>query len=637
MTGNNQPPKVFISYSWDDEENKEWVLHFSKKLVSDGIDVINDRWDMEPGGRTPKFMEKGIRESKFVICICTPNYKDRFDNEIGGVGYEAAIIKGECLTGNQSRFIPILRKGEWDKSAPSLMLGSYRIDLRGDRYNKKDYLDLLKTLRGERDTAPSRAENTNEDDDRDKQGFEFVNREIELATLDPKKLHETYWQCALISAPTGYGKTRLLKRLLSTIEKDTELGEKWACRYIDMRECKSSEEAIKHTVLQITGESVSRDATEPELRKKICRHILEKLSVSPEGGSSRHILLVVDSIDFVHTPSLEWFASVLHDIIVESYADYERDNPAFIVRVLLAGIDTEAFWQNYLKWEAAAEKYRLKPPQRLALSAFTELPVQDLIKQQAKHENVLLESASIQEMSYELLYLSGGHPKVVTDILKELAGRKFSLYKDYFRKYRDQLINSYVSKVAKKILRHFSQAQDQQDIKTICIFRLINLHTLQKLRDEGLVSARANISLLGKLCEKNFLNPPTAEILFYHDDIIRRILYLDMTFGEGEDNDHVQSTHKCARSLYREWIKANHHSFHSLFPEWLFHSLQISGVSNVDIVTEWESLISLIMAAELPFEAVKQAIREKLNKDGEVKYLFRERFGSTDFSPLFES
>src|SRR5262249_6081026 len=72
-----------------------------------------------------------------------------------GVGYEGDIIAGEVFaTGDQRKFIPILRRGKWGEVAPSAQLGKYYIDLSGDPYNEANYLDLLNTLLGRRPKAP---------------------------------------------------------------------------------------------------------------------------------------------------------------------------------------------------------------------------------------------------------------------------------------------------------------------------------------------------------------------------------------------------------------------------------------------------------------------------------------------------
>lgn len=141
-------PKVFISYSWDDEEHKKWVLNFAKRLLSSGIAVILDVWQTALGDQLPKFMENAISDSDFVLCICTPDYKDRSDNRTGGVGYEGNIITSELITtGNQRKFIPVFRKGEkWLDAAPVWSAGKKFVDLRGNPYSTKNYNELLNTL-----------------------------------------------------------------------------------------------------------------------------------------------------------------------------------------------------------------------------------------------------------------------------------------------------------------------------------------------------------------------------------------------------------------------------------------------------------------------------------------------------------
>src|SRR5215211_6366551 len=108
-----KPPKVFISYAWEDDI-KTWVLDFATRLRSDGVNAILDQWETAPGDQLTEFMEKSVRESDFVVFICTPTYKRKSDRRKGGVGYEGSIITGEVFAKNNHRkFIPVLRKGKW--------------------------------------------------------------------------------------------------------------------------------------------------------------------------------------------------------------------------------------------------------------------------------------------------------------------------------------------------------------------------------------------------------------------------------------------------------------------------------------------------------------------------------------------
>ena len=151
----NATPKVFISYSWDDEEHKKWVLDLATQLRSDGIDVYMDQWHAIPGDQLPEFMERSIRENDFVLIICTPRYKLKADNRQGGVGYEEQIMTAEVYSHyNHRKFIPILKDGNWEDAAPSWLLGKYFIDLTAFPENDDRYLTLANTLKGILPKAP---------------------------------------------------------------------------------------------------------------------------------------------------------------------------------------------------------------------------------------------------------------------------------------------------------------------------------------------------------------------------------------------------------------------------------------------------------------------------------------------------
>ena len=76
----NNIPKVFISYSWESKEHSDWVKSLADKLLADGIEAIIDSYDVSPGDRLPKFMESSIRDSDYVIIICTEEYKRKANN-----------------------------------------------------------------------------------------------------------------------------------------------------------------------------------------------------------------------------------------------------------------------------------------------------------------------------------------------------------------------------------------------------------------------------------------------------------------------------------------------------------------------------------------------------------------------------
>jgi len=146
---------AFVSYSWDNDEHKAWIAKLAADLRNDGVDVTLDQWHLVPGDQLPAFMEHAVRESDYVLIICTTKYKERSDNRSGGVGYEGDIMSGEMLTqGNQRKFIPILRQSPWLQAAPSWLAGKWYIDLSDNPYSDSQYRDLITTLLGTRPLPP---------------------------------------------------------------------------------------------------------------------------------------------------------------------------------------------------------------------------------------------------------------------------------------------------------------------------------------------------------------------------------------------------------------------------------------------------------------------------------------------------
>jgi hypothetical protein len=147
--------KVFISYSWDNENHIKWVRDLATRLRSDGIDVTLDQWHLVPGDQLPEFMERSVSESDYVLIICTHKYRVRSINRQGGVGYEGDIITAEFMTTRKHRkFIPILRQQTWKDSAPNWLLGKKYIDFSSSPYPQTSYDELFATLSGTREKAP---------------------------------------------------------------------------------------------------------------------------------------------------------------------------------------------------------------------------------------------------------------------------------------------------------------------------------------------------------------------------------------------------------------------------------------------------------------------------------------------------
>ncbi|TXI37989.1 MAG: TIR domain-containing protein [Nitrosomonas sp.] len=123
------PPKVFISYSHDNNEHKDWVHKLAHQLMDNGIETTLDQWDLALGSNLPKFMEKGLTTNDRVLVICTDNYINKANDGIGGVGYEKTILTAELIQDQDSKkFIPIVRNVKSTSKTPTCLTGRLYID-----------------------------------------------------------------------------------------------------------------------------------------------------------------------------------------------------------------------------------------------------------------------------------------------------------------------------------------------------------------------------------------------------------------------------------------------------------------------------------------------------------------------------
>ena len=93
-------------------------------------------------------MEQMITKADRVLLILTPTYKEKADKRENGVGYESVLISTE-LYKNQGthKFIPIVRKGDFDVSYP-IYLGTRKgVDMRNDDVLESVLEELVEDIR----------------------------------------------------------------------------------------------------------------------------------------------------------------------------------------------------------------------------------------------------------------------------------------------------------------------------------------------------------------------------------------------------------------------------------------------------------------------------------------------------------
>lgn len=138
---------IFISYSQDNEEHKQWVRKLGDDLSQKGLFVLLDQYN-DDGTHLPAFMIRGILKSDKVLIIGTENYKRKFDIGEGGVAFENSIIYNLLYQGGvfTKKFVPCLRHGTFADSFPIGLPNYTGYNFTNDGNYKKEFERLYKSL-----------------------------------------------------------------------------------------------------------------------------------------------------------------------------------------------------------------------------------------------------------------------------------------------------------------------------------------------------------------------------------------------------------------------------------------------------------------------------------------------------------
>jgi len=121
-------PKVLISYSHDSHEHRQHVLELAGRLREVGVDCMIDQYILWPAEGWASWMFKQLREAEFVLVLCTPTYRQRFEQESEpgrglGVTFEGWVITAGVYRSQMKnrRFIPIVLSQEDASSVPEVL------------------------------------------------------------------------------------------------------------------------------------------------------------------------------------------------------------------------------------------------------------------------------------------------------------------------------------------------------------------------------------------------------------------------------------------------------------------------------------------------------------------------------------
>ncbi|WP_019066646.1 SEFIR domain-containing protein [Streptomyces hokutonensis] len=119
------PERVFISYAHDDDEHVDRVREFWRFLRANGIDAMLDLPAGEVRQDWSLWMMRGIRDSRRVIVVASPQYRRRADGDAlagegAGVQWEARLLRDLVCRDPEAAL---------DRIVPVVLPGATRADL----------------------------------------------------------------------------------------------------------------------------------------------------------------------------------------------------------------------------------------------------------------------------------------------------------------------------------------------------------------------------------------------------------------------------------------------------------------------------------------------------------------------------
>lgn len=148
--------RVFISYSHDSNDHADRVLTLADRLRAEGVEVAMDQYEVSPPEGWPSWMERQVRESDFVLVVCTDVYLRRAERReepgVGhGVTFESTLSLQHLYDAGMrnTRFIPVVFKDRDTAYIPAPLLGATRYNIG----TEKGYQGLYRHLTGQAETA----------------------------------------------------------------------------------------------------------------------------------------------------------------------------------------------------------------------------------------------------------------------------------------------------------------------------------------------------------------------------------------------------------------------------------------------------------------------------------------------------
>lgn len=361
--------------------------------------------------------------------------------------------------------------------------------------------------------------------------LEFANRESELEKLKAPIGNPGAPRYVQVHAPSGLGKTYLLRKASSEYE-----AARWLCAWLDF----SSDDKLHHNAMRVLEQLSGQFGGSGE-RVRASADLAQQVMRTRKQG-----MIFLDAVDLASGEVRRWIKMNLIPNLEDRIPANLR--PYFIA----AGRRPIREWAVY-------SKQRFEPVQ---LTPFTDTVVDELLRRFAREAGYDLPDDFFQSMTEAILSITKGHPACIKRVLQEIRSREFTMTAQEVAQ-ADTFNRTVGALLDHEILALQVSEKLREVFKTLCVLRGYTPSLLVRLAEDGWIPAREHIDWnLERALQATYLvEIPDSNPLYRIEPLIRQLVALQMAYN---DNDKFLELNRAALRIFEEQVRGRDKDGHEL-------------------------------------------------------------------------
>jgi len=433
--------------------------------------------------------------------------------------------------------------------------------------------------------------------------IDFTNRNDEIRDIT-KTLPAPY---LLISAPMGYGKTRLLEKVIS------QLKETFFCIHVKLsRQNSFTVQMLALQILELLGKQLPQSVEHSDaftLGSEVGLRILEAVNQKQKNK----VLLVVDEIESISENLAKLFLEQFVPAIQEVLRNAEKSVP---LRTIFSG-------RYKTEWRRLSSILPLTP---LVLTPFDFDSVHQTVIDFNYRYKLKMAAQYVRQFAAHLMYYTGGHPGCMADIL--ISG-------DFGLPIRviESRENEYYRNIVEPVIEYIRQGIPQNLLTifdTLSIIRRFNTVLLRHFIHKGLINWLKHEHEL----ENHLLRTYLVDNIegFLKDDITRRLFAIRMR--KTATNQFVAASQESIFFYKSQLEMSECYRPEIIAIETLFQELQVYLCKGQSSINDYINNSRIIFNRLRSFAASREIIttfEQLLKKDWEFNFNFNYLFPQLPF------